>query len=141
MVKADLDRLAGNIKKFDGEVASMEEPLPPGDGQGLMVCIAIGRRDGLSKQAARVAARKWREVIHQYPKIACIRILMIGYDDDPREIWEIVDSARYVRRWARLAGIDDVETAWNSPLGAEGAAFLAACGCFGEVWPPTTTVM
>jgi hypothetical protein len=38
-------------------------------------------------------------------------VLVPGYDDDPRELWEIHEVTRYVRDWARLTGLDDPEHA------------------------------
>jgi hypothetical protein len=34
-----------------------------------------------------------------------------GYDQDPRELWEIVEVRRFVRRWARFVGLTDPATA------------------------------
>ena len=115
--------------------------LPEGDGEGVFMPFVIGMRGRLSKTEARKAARMWEQVIARYPK-AIVYPHLIGYDQDPREIWEIVDAARYVRWFARAAGLDDIDTAIrllgpDSPggqvstlVGAIG--FLAACGVFGE---------
>jgi hypothetical protein len=68
---------------------------------------------------------------------------LTGYDQDPREVWEIPEAARYVRWWAAYAGMDDFEVA-DSLIGSKspnskdpllcgaGVSFLAACGAFGE---------
>jgi hypothetical protein len=58
--------------------------------------------------------------------------MLLGYDEDPREIHEIDSAAEYVRLWARLSGITDLEQTALGPIGPVGAAFLAACGAFGE---------
>jgi len=98
--------------------------------------FGIGSRDNLSKQEARRAAKAWREAVQLAPK-AIFVLHLAGFDEDPREIWEIVEAARYVRWWARYAGMDDIET--DPEASAEGdrensmsLGFLAACGVFGE---------
>ena len=125
--------------------------LPPGDGEGTMMPFIMGMRDSLTKTDARKAAAMWRHLVAYYPK-AIFYLNMLGYDQDPREIWEIVDAARYVRWFARAAGLDDLDEAqrilgpgsptWEAgqamadPIGNNGVAgtigFLAACGVFGD---------
>jgi len=113
---------------------------PDSDGDGMFIHIVIGLRGDLSKAEARRRAAMWREATNRYPKAGFI-ISLAGYDEDPREIWEFDDARRYVRWWARFAGMDDLKTAdpWlglTSAIGASGnyagMGFLAACGVFGE---------
>jgi hypothetical protein len=89
----------------------------------------------------------WRHMAARYPK-AIFYLHLLGYDQDPREIWEIVEAARYVRSFARAAGLDDMDAALqffgpDSPTMKAGeasgdvklcgtAGFLAACGVFGD---------
>jgi hypothetical protein len=91
----------------------------------------IGTRDKLTLEEAEAAARKGMEVVQKYPKCA-VYAHLLGYDDDPREIPQAPAAAEHVRQWARFAGINDFETTAAGPLGLLGAAFLAACGVFGE---------
>jgi hypothetical protein len=125
--------------------------LPPGDGEGMMIPFIIGMRGRLSKGEARKGAAMWRDAIVRYPK-AIFYLTMLGYDQDPREIWEIVDAARYVRWFAKYSELNDMETAlrWFGPGSATMEAatvpgagpglkvvagtlgFLAGCGVFGE---------
>jgi hypothetical protein len=129
----------------------LPKDLPPGDGEGMMIPFIIGMRGNLSKTEAHKAGAMWRSAIKRYPK-AIFYLNLIGYDQDPREIWEIVDAARYVRRFARAAGLDDPDEALRifgpgSPTFEAGVAiggavgktmlqatigFLAGCGAFGE---------
>jgi hypothetical protein len=98
-------------------------------------------RGQLSKTEARKAAKMWQQAVGRYPK-AIFYPHLVGYDQDPREIWEIVDAARFVRWFARAAGLDDVDTALHvfgpdSPAGKAATlggaiGFFAACGVFGE---------
>jgi hypothetical protein len=57
---------------------------------------------------------------------------LLGYSDDPREIWEIAAAAAYVRQWAQLAGIVDFGATIAGSLRRESVGFLAACGVFGR---------
>ena len=93
--------------------------------------MVIGTRDDLSPESAEAAAQKWRDIRRQYPNVR-VYVSLAGYDDDPREIWEIASAAEYVRQWARFAGIENLEETAAGPLGTTGAAFLGACGVFGE---------
>jgi hypothetical protein len=63
-------------------------------------------------------------------------------NEDPREVWEFPEAARYVRWWAEYAGMDDCDEAdrWlgaSSAIGQSGLpstagmALLAGCGVFG----------
>jgi hypothetical protein len=116
---------------------------PEGDGERALIPVVIGTRDKLTKDEARNCAAMWREATRRYPK-AGFNICLLGYDQDPREVWEFPDAARYVRWWARFAGMDDPEVANRylgtgspvlgnmSEIAQAGMGFLAACGCFGE---------
>jgi hypothetical protein len=106
------------------------------DGSDLTISFCIGTRGDLNHQEAKRAAKSWREHIKRYPKARFV-IHLAGYDDDPRDIWEIDDAVRYVGWWARHAGMNDFDTA-ERLLGVPGfehsssLGFLAACGVFGE---------
>ena len=94
------------------------------------ILVAIGTRDQLTKEAARDNAAIWREATQRSPK-AAFNIYLLGYDEDSRDLWELPEAARYVRWWARFAGMDDPTTASHF-LDPEGMTVLAACGAFGE---------
>jgi hypothetical protein len=109
------------------------DPMPvlEDSGEGALVNLVIGERGKLTVAEARAAGDKFREIVHRYPN-ALVYLCLLGYDDDPREIPQIVAAARYVRRFAKFAGIDDFEAALLGPIGEMGAALLGACGAFGE---------
>ena len=149
-VMRDLNRV---IKKMSAlpvpvEIVAMSDGLPPPDGNEgdhAFITVTLGTRLDLSKHAAREAAEMFRSVRKRYPK-AMIYVNIAGYDDDPREIPHIPEAVRFIQRWARYVGIttpEDVEREHLEPL--HSAAFLAACGVFGEaiqemvkVPPPAT---
>jgi len=116
-----------------GSALAFSDPMPDDNtgGEGLLCNLVIGTRDDLSPEAAQAAAQKWQEIRRQYPN-AAIYLCFFGYDEDPREIPHIPDAAEHVRQWARFAGIKDFEETVTGPLGPLGAAFLGACGVFGE---------
>lgn len=118
-------------------------PLPP---DTALVHLTIGTRGDMTRQAAMDAAEAWRTARKRFPN-AALTISIAGYDNDPRELWEIPDVCRYVCRWACGAGIkaNDPEHAGivavpviDNPKQAFQRArdnfisFLAACGFFGE---------
>ena len=113
------------------------------------IFMVIGHRDRLTKREADYAATAWRLARQQYPDTP-IAIAVDGYDDDERELWEFPEICRYIRRWAKQAGVDGNATA--AALAAvpvippdravelakaqnDFAAFLAVCGVFGPVDP------
>jgi hypothetical protein len=148
LVEKDMRRTARDLRELGIPINFMtfDEPMPelPDDGEGALINLTIGTRDKLTKREARAAGAKFREVVRRYPK-AFVYPHLLGYDDDPRELPHIEDAARYIRRFARFAGIDDFETACAGPIGLQGAALLAACGTFGEeirrqiIVPPAPT--
>ena len=75
-----------------------------------MICIEIGSCNRLSHDDAKKAADKWNEARRLNPG-AIFTFCLAGYDDDPRAIWETPEAAAYVRTWAELVGLDDLETA------------------------------
>jgi hypothetical protein len=112
---------------------------PDGDGEGMLIPVTVGARGSLSKAEARRAAIMWREAISRYPK-AYFMICLLGYNHDPREIWEFSDARRYMRWWARFAGMNDpaiadhwlgrssaIGRAWISPIAVSGFSPPAVC--------------
>jgi hypothetical protein len=97
----------------------------------------IGIRGELSRNRARHVAKLWRKTLEKFPN-SLICISLAGYDEDPREIWDIAEAACYVRQWARFAGMDDMATAIRvferlpEEYMSGAISFLAACGVFGE---------
>ena len=80
--------------------------LPAGDGTGLFIPITIGTRDNLTKAEAHSSAALWRNVKQRYPK-AEVYAHLVGYDQDPRELYEFPEVRRFMRWWARAAGLDE----------------------------------
>jgi hypothetical protein len=148
LVQADLQKVLARARESgtDSQVVAFDangmEVMPPGDGDRMLIPLHIGARGSPWKPRARVAAEVWRKITRRYPKGAFV-VALLGYDQDPREIWEIPEAARYVRWWAQYAGMGDLETAdgWlgagsaigqsDLPHSTAGMGFLAACGVFG----------
>lgn len=83
-------------------------PDIPGDGEGCWFPFSIGTRDRLTKEEARMSAQFYRRVRQRYPK-AKLYINILGYDQDPREIWEFPEVRRFFRWWVRFAELDTEE--------------------------------
>ena len=96
----------------------------------VFVSFAIGTRDLLTKKEADRLAGAWRETSKRLPN-SIFHLHIAGYDNDPRSLWEFPEVTRYVRRFARTAGLDTEEAVmkWLDP---NAPGFLAACGVFGE---------
>jgi len=106
--------------------------------------FTIGSRNDLTPGMCEKAAAAWRTVTAENPKATFV-LNVVGYDDDPRELWEFPDVCAYIQQWAKLVGLDDIDEAdkWIgscegrlSPIKdltePNGLAVLAACGVFGE---------
>lgn len=61
--------------------------------------IVIGGPGHLSHAAAIERARQVKLVIDTYP-LATYSLHLSGYDDDPRELWDIPEAARFVAWFA-----------------------------------------
>jgi hypothetical protein len=129
MVQADIKRRNKNLRAFGDscKLVDLSNPLPDFDSDDGLIMIEIGARHELTVAVAKHMATQWRRLVDAYPR-AEFTILLLGFDEDPREIWEIPSAAKYVRQWAKFAGIHSPKDIGSS-LG-----FLAACGVFGEAY-------
>jgi hypothetical protein len=134
-VKNDAVRVAREWRAFkargvDTTVAGMDEDTSRyGDGDGVFIPITIGLRGKLTAHEAKECAELWCEAVRRHPK-GIFYPNLLGYDSDPRELYEFEDVRRYLRVWARLAAITSPEA-----IGVEVVdglvGLLAACGCAG----------
>jgi hypothetical protein len=148
MVNDEICRLAKELKEMSrdmpveaiayGNDGSASADWPEmGDGDRVLIHVTIGERGNLTKGEARLAASMWHAAIKRYPKGIFV-LNLLGYNEDPREIWDIAEAARYVRWWARFADMNEIENAAGflglpgTSLDGVGVAFLAACGVFGD---------
>jgi hypothetical protein len=104
-----------------------------------LICQIIGERGKLTRREAKVAARKWEELLTCAPA-ARVMLSVSGYDDDPRGLYEFGEVRKFVQQFARFAGINDAAI---ERLDDDSAFLLAMCGvpCSAVVVePPRTTV-
>jgi len=89
--------------------------------------LEIGQRENHTRIVAEAAAKAFRKVA---PKAGpgMIVLVIVGYDDDPRELWDIPDVAAYIRLWASLAITSERDLSLLHP---QMVRLLAACGVFG----------
>lgn len=95
------------------------------------IFLEIGVKGMLTPASRResVVAFKLARARHPNAKIA---FALGGYDDDPREIYDIPECRDYIRQWAHEAGLSDWRVAitvpWDVALGNLG--ILQLCGVF-----------
>jgi len=100
-------------------------------GERDAIWMLIGKRDELTPQEAERMGARWCREVQCNPR-AEFEISIDGYDDDPRELWQIPEVVSYVKLWAAAAGIGDVATAQR--LNRQSLGLLGLCGVFGA--PP-----
>jgi len=149
-VERDMQNSTRVLRDIAGrvEIATPDE-LDRVDADCDTIVFQYGKRGDLTEKAAQKAGDAWRKVIARYPNAVYI-LIMPGYDDDPRDLWEFPDVCAYVCLWARFAHLDDLQAALAAfsagPI-ARGIApkseaaqrligdpmsVLAGCGVFGE---------
>lgn len=73
--------------------------------------IQIGGKGSLTDKTLRKMAPAVRKILAHSPG-AEVMLSIDGYDDDPRELYEIPETRDYLRRYARASGLHD----WTGPL-------------------------
>jgi hypothetical protein len=103
-----------------------------------MVNFIIGLRGKLSPSNAYEAAASWRrmQTLPQYSN-AFFLLGVAGFDDDPRELWDIPEASGFVRRWAKLAKLDSASAVLKSRLLTQSRGLLAKCSAVKDVHPDT----
>lgn len=93
----------------------------PQDLQRTVLFFSIGSRDDLSRKALAYAVMSWRAL--EVKPTTAITLHFGGYDDDPRELWQIPEAREFIRKFG-------VKTnAHKSPaLEPISRALLLACG-------------
>jgi len=137
-----------DMKRFGDEVGKLGVPVSarsydeidpddatiPRDGNRTAFTITIGMRGELNHAKAKKSARVWQRMAERYHK-GIFYLQIAGYDDDPRELWEIKETRKYIGQWARFAGLDRIDIAVATPLDPDWIAVLAKCGAFRDSDP------
>ncbi len=100
-----------------------------------LIVLQIGAKGNLTKHKAKKMGLAFRVARSKYPE-SKIAFSIDGYDDDPREIYQIPEACEYIKLWAKASGFDDWRTAIGVPWAD--AAFLALLqlsGVFGSDSP------
>lgn len=131
-VERDARRFADTIADAAARHPATESDssAPSSDGPPDFISFEVGARDDLSRAAAERTGKQWRELVVHYPKAHFVPHIL-GYDDDPRALWDFPEVCEYMRAWAKAAGIrriDDMPSVDTSTI-----VFFAACGVFGPV--------
>jgi hypothetical protein len=93
------------------------------------IFLCVGERGHLTEERAAAAAEQWRSVLAR--NIECLWLHVAGYDDDPRELFEIDEVCAYLKLFVQHADLTVAQAVKLIP-DSQGCAFLAACGAFGE---------
>jgi hypothetical protein len=100
------------------------------------VFIEIGHRDNIDDLRAVVLPAVAFKLAAKNPKTR-IAIMVGGYDDDPRELWQIPEVRKYLQVFAQKAGIRD----WRNPavmqMHEESIGMLALADAFAPDHPFT----
>jgi hypothetical protein len=84
--------------------------LPAGFSHALFV---MGIRGHLNTKQAKLAAKGLRKLWRKSPAVELMPSIS-GYDDDPRELWEIEECQSYVTKFCRQAELGGFPPAtWN----------------------------
>lgn len=104
------------------------------------VLCEVGDAQHQTQEDARRAG-EWVALVARTQPQAVIRLMLGGYDDDPRSLWEIPEAADYVRHVALAAGVAD----WRSPIVrqfSEGTiVLLSKCEAMGADPPFTVNIV
>jgi len=90
------------------------------------VIFQVGRPDALDPYHANGSGEMFRKTIDEHPTVT-ILLYIPGYDDDPRDLWDIPEVVIYVQQFAIAAKIEDAATLLPR-IGEHGVGLLAACG-------------
>ena len=93
--------------------------------------MEIGRRGALTFSDVAKAVDAWKGFRRQWGSQFQTRICIGGYDDDPREIWEIPEAARAVRLFASLIGAVNLDTTIRLKVHVDTIKLFTACQTFG----------
>lgn len=64
-----------------------------------VVLMVIGGKDDLSWKRARISAAQVKLIAERYPE-ASLSLHLDGFDDDPRELFQIPEAARFIAEFA-----------------------------------------
>jgi hypothetical protein len=128
MVRADAKRMLRQLRSMSTPtgVADYSSIADADIDNRTFVQLTIGVRGQLTRRNARDAAKMFREIVRRAP-LAPVYPNFLGYDDDPRELWEIEEVRRHVCTWARFAKIRDAKDVLEN-CGEWCVGFLATCG-------------
>ncbi|MGY2987651.1 hypothetical protein [Bradyrhizobium sp. USDA 4508] len=91
------------------------------DLERTVVFFSIGSADDLSRKALATAVMSWRALKVQ-PSTA-ITVHFGGYDEDPRELWQIPEAREFIRKFAVKTNAHK-----HAALDPTSRAVLLACG-------------
>lgn len=123
--------LAFTFDELDRVMAS------PAGGQADALVIELGGRGHFGASDVVRASEALHSAIGKLTERQTLILTIGGYDQDPRELWQVPKVVQFVRRVLKHAGV----THWSHPavamLNEETLALLVQCGVFGSDHPWT----
>ena len=98
------------------------------------IVIGIGGKGQFGDQTLRQMRDAPRQLLQHNPK-AEICLWIDGYDDDPRELWNIPEAADYIRRYAKASGLHDWTSRLFRALHEHSKGLLIACDAIDQPHP------
>jgi hypothetical protein len=138
LVKQDAERVRRGLAQINAELGNVMDVAGPGDdtshhgdGERVLVSFHIGSRGELDWFAVQQYAKSWKTFRARHPKSPVV-IFFLGYDMDPREIWDIPECVQYIRWFAKAV---DINKPSDLPPDIDGNLFgiMARCGVFPDV--------
>lgn len=98
------------------------------------VFLGIGGKGHLDDATLRKMQDAPRMVHAAHPN-AEITLFIDGYDNDPRELWQIEEVVQYIRRFARASGLHDWKGELFLVLDSVSKGLLIACDAIDKPHP------
>jgi hypothetical protein len=98
------------------------EDDPP---EGTEAIVQIGTADDLTPETRARSVRLFHKLVERHAK--WIAFVIGGYDDDPRELWEIPEVIAYVVEWLIAADLRTAEQARAANVTEQTIQWMGAC--------------
>lgn len=93
----------------------------------------IGGRENLTDKDLRQAVKAYRLILLANPGLKECHLVLHGWDEDEREIWDIPEACAYIRKWAKAAGVDTYSGALAGKIHEWSIGLLAKCGAMRDM--------
>jgi hypothetical protein len=105
------------VQTFDNIISGSDQP----DLKQAMLAFSIGSKGEMDRRAMAAAVLAWRAL--KIEKNTAIVMHFGGYDDDPRELWEIPEVRRFVQKFCAKTNAHE-----HPQVEPQSRNWLLACG-------------